>query len=263
MMLQHQILKIFLLALILLPGKACAQFDFDVGSVEASIGDHRRLRSILFTRSAVEQANLLLHQNSSKTTVGYKDLNVELDKYTRCFDIIDLIYNSGKTVFNAKNAYDDVKEKLRALGNLNQAYIDKCLLKGNINPSDSIIIKTYNAMVSSVKGDAENLIRSLYDISLYVSDISACKTTNLMLILDRINDSMNNIRMTIDRVYYTLWKYITIRTTYWKQVLYQGGQTRKQICDKAIERWTNARYELFKGAVKTLEQRREERENGY
>lgn len=263
MKLLHNILKIMFLVMLLMPGKVCAQsFDFDIGSVEASIGDHKRVRSILLTRSAVEQANQLLHQNSSKTTVEYKDLNIELDKYTRCFDIIDLIYNSGKTVFNAKNTYDDVKDKLIALGTLNQTYIDKCLAKGNINPADSIIIKTYARMVSSVEGDAEDLIRSLYDLALYVSNISACKTTNLMLILDRINDSMNKIRRAIDRGYYILWKYITIRTTFWKQALYQG-QTRKEICDKAIERWTNARYELFNGAVKNLEQRREERENGY
>lgn len=243
------ILKILLFVLLLIPGRASAQFDFDISSVEASIGDHKRMRSILLARSSIEQANMLLHDTCSKATVDYKNLNVELDKYSRCFDVIDLIYNSGKTIFNVKNTYDDVKEKLKALSKLNQTYIEKCLSKGNISPGDSIIIKTYVAMFSSITGDAEDLLNSFKDLGVYVTNVIPCKTANLMLILDRINGSLNHIRSTIERTYFILWRYITVRTTIWKKVIFQG-HTRREICDSALRRWTNARYELFRGAMK-------------
>ena len=32
----------------------------------------------------------------------YKELNVDLDKYTRAFDIIDVMYQSLRTVLNVK-----------------------------------------------------------------------------------------------------------------------------------------------------------------
>ena len=99
--------KIFLMLLMLVPTMVRAQYSFDFLSVEALIDDHKRIRSVLMARSGVEQANELLHQYSSEANVDYDSLNVKLDKYTKCFDIIDVIYNGGVTVLNVKNTYDD------------------------------------------------------------------------------------------------------------------------------------------------------------
>ena len=97
--------KIFLMLLMLVPTMVRAQYSFDFLSVEALIDDHKRIRSVLMARSGVEQANELLHQYSSEANVDYDSLNVKLDKYTKCFDIIDVIYNGGVTVLNVKNTY--------------------------------------------------------------------------------------------------------------------------------------------------------------
>ncbi len=103
--------KIFLMLLMLVPTMVRAQYSFDFLSVEALIDDHKRIRSVLMARSGVEQANELLHQYSSEANVDYDSLNVKLDKYTKCFDIIDVIYNGGVTVLNVKNTYDDVSDR--------------------------------------------------------------------------------------------------------------------------------------------------------
>ena len=74
---------ILLIVILLFPIKASAQWGFDVAVVEAYINDHKQQRSLLLARSTLELSNQLLHEYSSEATVDYKNLNVDLDKYTR------------------------------------------------------------------------------------------------------------------------------------------------------------------------------------
>ena len=71
--------------LALLPGIAKAQWTFDIVSVEAYINDHKKQRSLLLARSTLEYSNKLLHEYSRKEVGEYKELNVDLDRYTRAF----------------------------------------------------------------------------------------------------------------------------------------------------------------------------------
>ena len=132
--------KIILLLLMLVPMLARAQYSFDFLSVEALIDDHKRIRSVLMARSGVEQANELLHQYSREANVDYDSLNVKLDKYTKCFDVIDVIYNGGVTVLNVKNTYDDVSYKIGQLESLIETFINERTLRGDIVSSDTLII---------------------------------------------------------------------------------------------------------------------------
>ena len=90
-------LLITVVLLALLPGIAKAQWTFDIVSVEAYINDHKKQRSLLLARSTLEYSNKLLHEYSRKEVGGYKELNVDLDRYTRAFDIIDVMYQSLRT----------------------------------------------------------------------------------------------------------------------------------------------------------------------
>ena len=80
-----------------LPSKTFAQWGFDVSSVEAYINDHKKQRSLLLARNTLEYSNKLLHSYSNDATKTYKELNVDLDKYTRAFDVIDVLYQSLRT----------------------------------------------------------------------------------------------------------------------------------------------------------------------
>ena len=86
--------------MLLLPMHALAQWSFDVPSIEAYIADHKDQRSLLLARSTLEQANTLLHGYSRDANVTYKEINVELDKYTRAFDVIDIMYQTLRTLEN-------------------------------------------------------------------------------------------------------------------------------------------------------------------
>ena len=77
-----RILLMAVVLLALLPGIAKAQWTFDIVSVEAYINDHKKQRSLLLTRSTLEYSNKLLHEYSRKEVGEYKELNVDLDRYT-------------------------------------------------------------------------------------------------------------------------------------------------------------------------------------
>ena len=86
--------------LALLPDVAKGQWTFDIMSVEAYINDHKKQRSLLLARSTLEYSNQLLHEYSREETGKYKEVNIDLDRYTRAFDVIDVMYQSLRTVLN-------------------------------------------------------------------------------------------------------------------------------------------------------------------
>src|SRR5574344_2750752 len=104
---------IFMLIVLLSPLKMMAQWGFDVVSVEAYINDHKKQRSLLLARSTLEAGNTLLHEYSADATHDYKELNVDLDKYTRAFDVIDVIYQSVRTGMNIYSTYNTVSDRIK------------------------------------------------------------------------------------------------------------------------------------------------------
>lgn len=229
------IVHVLFLLLMLVPSSVRAQ-SFDILSVEALVDDHKRVRSVLMARSGVEQANELLHQYSKVANVRYDSLNIELDKYTRAFDIIDVIYNSGVTVLNVKTTYDDVSDRIVKLKDLLQSFSEQCTLKGNIMSSDTIIINACRRTITLVSDEGSELVKSLYDLALYATGVTHITTEGMMLVLGNINDSLDKIRLSIDHAYYVIWKYVTIRTHYWKKSLYCAKNLNEMASD-AFSRW--------------------------
>ena len=78
-----KIILMMLCLMTLFPSVGKAQLGFDVASLEAYINDHKQQRSLLLVRSTLESSNKLLHDYSSEANVDYKNINKELDKYTR------------------------------------------------------------------------------------------------------------------------------------------------------------------------------------
>lgn len=100
--------RLILMIAILFPLCAKAQWTFDVGSVEAYIADHKNQKSLLLARSTLEMSNQLLHEYSADAAHEYKELNFDLDKYTRAFDVIDIIYQSTRTALNVRDTYTNI-----------------------------------------------------------------------------------------------------------------------------------------------------------
>ena len=227
---------VFILFLLVVPLVGRAQFNFDFLSVEAMIDNHKSVRSVLTARSGVEQANELLHDYSQAAAVDYDSLNVKLDKYTKCFDIIDIIYNSGVMVVNVKNTSADVTDKIGQLNTLIENFVNQCTLRGDILSSDRIIIDACNNCVAQVGVDSKQLLNSIIELAQYATGFREITTAELLTVIGSINESLDNIRGSIDHAYFVIWKYITIRTHYFKKSLYQAKNIR-EMCGSAIERW--------------------------
>ena len=230
--------------------QASAQFNFDVETVEALIRDHKNVRSVLIARHSVEQANLILnaghdtskqadlilHQYSRKAVEDHYQLNVELDKVTRLFDMIDIIVSGTSTVFNAKNTYSDVSKRLEDYRKLLETYTERLALRGNIQLRDTIIIGTSQRALEHVYEDGKDIYASLTAIIAYSSGKVPCNTSKLLKIIENINKSLDDIRRTVNAAYIATWRYMQMRLTYYKAEVYRKRSV-KEVSAEALDRW--------------------------
>ena len=168
---------IVIMLICLMPGIAKAQWTFDVLSVEAYINDHKKQRSLLLARSTLEHSNKLLHEYTSDEVGGYKTLNVDLDKYTRAFDVIDVMYQSLRTVLNARSTYSEVSQRIVDYKNLLTDFNEKVVKRKHIELADTLIISINARMLKNVAEEGEHLFRSLSDLVLYATGAAACSAS--------------------------------------------------------------------------------------
>jgi hypothetical protein len=225
----------------LFPSFCNAQYGFDAASVEAYINDHKEQRSLLLVRSTLEASNKLLHDYSSKANIDYKDINRELDKYTRAFDVIDVLYQSLRTSLNLYNTYETISDRVIDYKDMLNDFNRKCLERGNIVSTDTQIIAINVRAIGKIADEGDNLYRSVSDLVLYATGAAACSTSDLLLILTNINNSLDNIRKHLNKAYFETWKYIQVRIGYWKRQVYRA-KTMQEIVNDAFGRWRGAGY---------------------
>ena len=228
-----------LLLFMMVPQMTKAQWAFDFVSVEAYINDHKKQRSLLLARSTLELSNQLLHEYSSDATVEYKTLNVDLDKYTRAFDVIDVLYQSLRTSLNVYSTYNTVSDRITDYKNLLEDYREKVLERNKIAVSDTIIISVNLRCIQKIADEGQHLYRSVSDLVLYATGAAACSTSDLLLVLESINTSLDNIERHLNRSYFETWRYIQLRMGYWKEAVYRT-KTKRQLIDDAFGRWREA-----------------------
>ncbi len=230
------IIRCMLLVLCLLPNIAKAQWTFDVTSVEAYINDHKQQRSLLLARSTLEASNKLLHNYSMKETVGYKELNADLDKYTRAFDVIDVMYQSLRTVLNVKSTYENVSQRISDYKHLLEDFNEKVVKRKHIELADTVLLSINYAAIRNIAHDGEQLYKSVNDLVLYATGAAACSTNDLLMVLNSINNSLDDIERHLNKAYFESWRYIQVRMGYWKEKVYRT-KTKSEIIDGAFGRW--------------------------
>ena len=229
-----------LLMVVLFPKSAIAQvFPRDIPTIEAYIYDHKQQRSLLLTRSTLETSNALLHKASKVTNREYRDINIELDKYTRAFDIIDLVYNTVSTGFNVYRTYDTVSDKIGKYKTMLNDYNDKILRRGRIETADTLLLTVNMRAIANLADECQNLYLSVSTLALYASGKVCCTTASMMLMVDNINKSLDRIKEIVNSAYYQTWKFIQARTSYWKSEIYRS-KTIRQVAEDAFGRWREA-----------------------
>lgn len=223
--------------LIVIPSLTYAQQD--ITTLEAYINDHKSVRSMLLARSTLELSNSLLHDYSKTAAVEYKELNVDLDKYTRAFDVIDVLYNSLRTSMNAYDTYNTVSTRFRDYKKLLEDYNEKVLKRGKYSIADTLIISVNYRMIDNIYNEGQELYKSLSDLVLYATGAAACSTSELMMVMNSINYSLDRIELYLNRAYFKTWQYVQLRMGYWKESIYRS-KTRREILDGAFGRWREA-----------------------
>lgn len=236
-----KILTILICLLTLLPSVAKAQVGFDAVSIEAYIKDHKQQRSLLLVRSTLEASNKLLHDYSGDANIGFRDINKELDKYTRAFDVIDILYQSLRTSLNMYSTYENVSDKVGDYRKMLNDFRKKCLKRGNIMSTDTLIITINTKALAKIADEGDNLYRSVSDLLLYATGAAACSTSDLLLIITSINNSLDNINKHLNKAYFETWRYIQVRIGYWKKQVYRA-KSKEEIISDAFGRWRGAGY---------------------
>lgn len=111
-----------------------------MAGVEAFIDDHKTQRSLLISRSIIEQGNKVLHSTSDDTNGKYRDMGKELDKYTKAFDAIDIIVNSLSTGFQVYRTVDNVSDKVQKYKDLLEDFNNRIIARGKVELIDTMLI---------------------------------------------------------------------------------------------------------------------------
>lgn len=164
---------------------------------------------------------------------------MDLDRYTRAFDIIDVMYQSLRTALNVKNTYTSVSDRIGDYKNLLEDFNEKILKRGRIEPSDALILSINEKAIRDIAHDGEQLYKSVSDLVLYATGAAACSTSDLLTVLEVINQSLDDIERHLNRAYIETWRYIQVRIGYWKSKIYRE-RTKREILDGAFGRWREA-----------------------
>lgn len=224
----------------------------DVPSMEAMIGNHKKVRTVLEVRAIAELGAYNLHSESRDAVEEYRTIHNKIDKYKRCFDIIDLILNGTATAYHGIRAYNSCKRNIKGYVSLLDDYVekillcDKKLLPDRVWVSDSIIYTNSVAAIDTVRREVGHLFKSYYDLATYMTGAMECSTAGLMAILNSINTSLDNIDAAISNAYLSLWSYMTIRLGYWKKDLLFTTRTVRELADSALVHWIKSQNIAFR-----------------
>ena len=232
-------LLLTMLMTVLFPQLASAQWGFDATSVEAYINDHKKQRSLLLARSTLEYSNQLLHEYSSEEVGKYKELNVDLDKYTRAFDIIDVMYQSLRTVLNVRSTYQTVSDRIGDYKNLLEDFNEKVIKRKHIELADTMLISINKKAIDNIYNEGKQLYNSVNDLVLYATGAAACSTSDLLMVLENINNSLDLIEKHLNQAYFQTWRYVQLRMGYWKEKVYRT-RTKEEILEDAFGTWRKA-----------------------
>lgn len=231
--------------LALLPMKGHAQLGInDAPSLEAMISNHKAVRTALDIRMIAELGVEQAHEGSQKSIEEYQESSKRLDKYKRCFDIIDLILNGTATAFHGVRTYQSCSSNIKSYLQLLNEYEEKILLKGKIWSSDTIIYTTSKQTIEDIKSSASSIYKSYIDLSAYLTGTAECKTESMMLCLQCINENMDAIDASVRNAYLTLWSYMTIRLGFWKKEIFRA-KTVKEMAMEAYDTWKKSQYVAY------------------
>ncbi len=243
---RHNIIRYVFLAILMISAMPTFAQD-DKTSIEAMIKNHKQVRGLLEIRVAAELGVLAYHKKNAQKVNDYRVVSDTLDRYRRCFNIVDLILKTGATAFHTVNVSKRVTANVKGYWQLVDTYTNKILLHGAVWPSDTIILHTSKKTVEAIEAEAKQLMSSYNDFALLLGGKNSPKETkvlDMMECLDKINTSIDNIDDCIAAAYMELWGYMNVRMGFWKKEIYRA-KSMQEILNGAYGDWIKAQAKAY------------------
>ena len=150
-----------------------------------------------------------------------------------------MMYQSLRTALNVKSTYTAVSERIADYKKLLEDFNEKVLKRGTVELADAQILMINEKAIRDIADDGEHLYKSVSDLVLYATGAAACSTSDLLMVLEAINTSLDDIERHLNRAYIETWRYIQVRIGYWKSKIYRE-RTKQEIINGAFGRWRSA-----------------------
>ena len=99
-----------------------------------------------------------------------------------------------------------------------------------------MLISINKKAIDNIYNEGSQLYHSVNDLVLYATGAAACSTSDLLMVLEAINRSLDNIERHLNRAYFETLRYIQVRIGYWKEKVYRT-KSKQQILEDAFGRW--------------------------
>jgi hypothetical protein len=119
------------------------------------------------------------------------------------------------------------------------------LKRNRMELADTLILRISQRGIERIATEGNHLYKSVNDLILYATGAAACSTSDLMLVLESINTSLENIRKLLNAAYFDTWRYIQVRIGYWKESVYVP-QSRSVLLEGAFKRWRDSGLNPYK-----------------
>lgn len=139
-------------------------------------------------------------------------------------------------MLNVKSTYQTVSERINAYKNLLEDFNEKVVKRKHIELADTMLVSVNSKAIENIAYEGQQLYHSVNDLALYVTGAAACSTSDLLMVLDNINNSLDLIEKHLNQAYFQTWRYVQLRMGYWKEKVYRT-KTRKEILEDAFGRW--------------------------
>lgn len=102
---------------------------------------------------------------------------------------------------------------------------EKVIKRKHIELADTLILSINARAIRMIAQEGEYLYKSVSDLVLYATGAAACSTSDLLMLLNSINYSLDTIERHLNKAYFETWRYIQVRIGYWKESLSHQKQT--------------------------------------
>ena len=102
--------------------------------------------------------------------------------------------------------------------------------------ADTMLISINKKAIDNIYNEGSQLYHSVNDLVLYATGAAACSTSDLLMVLDNINNSLDLIEKHLNQAYFQTWRYVQLRMGYWKEKVYRT-RTKEEILEDAFSRW--------------------------